>query len=631
MKAALLLPALLMFFPTTLASYPHNRVTLSTSLGDVVGERKSVGTGISMVEVFYGIPYAKPPVGERRFQAPLAAEPWGSSPLDGTVKPNACWQVEDEMFGKFQGVNMWNPNTNMSEDCLYLNIWRPNSIADSFTVGSGDAEDVATGSSHKTIMVWIFGGGFFAGSATLDVYDASQLAVREDVIVVTIAYRLGPLGFLYLGNADVPGNAAMMDQTMALKWIKDNAVNLGGHPDDITIFGESAGAASVGLHLFSPLSRNLFNNAIMQSTSPLADWAVSSQTMAKEKALDLATKVNCLNESQAVDEDALLACLRDVGAAELALQQWYIDDLGWFAVPFGPVVDGSFLTAQPTQLMRDGDIKLTNVTIGVNRDEGIYFGLYGFPALQNLSRNGQLSTSEFDNIMLEIAKNNETFKTELINEYSDDENNSYLNIVDAASGDGIFKCSVVDFAREYTKLGGSVYMYSFEENFSSNPWPDWMGVPHGYEIEVVFGIPLKPDSNNTLAEKNLTKSMINWWANFAKTGSPTGLTDDADWPLYTSQNQEYALINSEGLHSRNLLRQKQCQLWASNRASSIAHDVGPPANLVHNEDNQSSGSAGIEPSASSSAENSMKKFTAFTMICALQCVLLCINVLPANS
>ena len=515
MFALFLLTALLVAFPTGETSVPHNRVTLSTTLGDVVGERKTAGSGLRMVEVFYGIPFAKPPVGTRRFRAPVPAEPWGSSPLDGTMRPEACWQQEDTMFERFQGVDMWNPNTNRSEDCLYLNIWRPDSSSDSFTA-SGDGED--SGNSHKTIMVWIFGGGFYAGSATLDVYEASQLAVREDVIVVTIAYRLGPFGFLYLGNGDVPGNAGLLDQSMALKWVKDNALNLGGHPDDITIFGESAGAASVGLHMLSPMSKHLFNNAIMQSTSPLAEWAVMKVDKAKSRALDLGKQVSCLNQTEDVDDEALLDCLQTVPAADLSLMQWYIGGLKWFSVPFGPVVDGTFLIAHPTQLIKNGDIKITNVILGVNKDEGIYFDLYGFQPLQNLSRNGRLNSAEFNAMMKDIAMGNDTLKNELISHYTKSEGNSYLDIVDASSGDYLFKCSIADFAREYTQLGGSVYTYSFEENFSSNPWPEWMGVPHGYEIEAVFGIPLKPGSNNTAAERNLTSHMMNWWANFAKTG-----------------------------------------------------------------------------------------------------------------
>ena len=520
MVSAFLFPVLFMVLLDTEACVLHNRVILSTNLGDVVGEKKSAGEDLPMVEIYYGVPYAKPPVGARRFRAPLPAKPWGSVPLDGTVKPNACWQSLDTSFERNAGVDMWNANTNKSEDCLYLNIWRPDTTVDSPAAGSGDGEEIATSSSHKSIMVWIFGGSYNSGSATLDVYEASQLAVREDVIVVTIAYRLGALGFFYLGNGAVPGNAGLLDQAMALEWIRDNAENLGGRRDDITIFGESAGAASVGLHLFSPISKNLFKNAIMQSTSPLAYWAVMNTTKARARSLDLSAQVSCVNDttSRNIDDNALLTCLQALDAAIFTDKQWDISGLKWFDITFGPVVDGTFLISHPATLMQNGDVKLTNVIIGFNKDEGIYFDIYAFKALQNLTLNGHLTSSEFDDIMTTIADGNRTFKDELVEHYCDDEDNSYLNIVDATSGDYLFKCSIVDFALQYTNLGGKVYTYSFEENFSSNPWPDWMGVPHGYEIELIFGIPLKDGSSNTQAEKNLTAHVMSWWANFAKTG-----------------------------------------------------------------------------------------------------------------
>ena len=120
--------------------------------------------------------------------------------------------------------------------------------------------------------------------------------------------------------------------------------------------------------------------------------------------------------------------------------------------------------------------------------------------------------------MSEIAGTNDCFKTQLIDQYSKSGTSDYSDTIDAAIGDSLFKCPIVDFAREYVKLGGKVYMYSFEENFSSNPWPDWMGVPHLYDIEGFFGIPLKCGTNNSNAEKKLASHMLNWWANFAKTG-----------------------------------------------------------------------------------------------------------------
>ncbi|GFN92340.1 carboxylic ester hydrolase [Plakobranchus ocellatus] len=574
MESVLLLSVLytmvsLFIFTGTQASPSTTSVILNTSLGDVLGIRKAVGAGESAVEIFYGIPFAQPPVGNRRFRPPLPAQSWGSTTLDGTIKPKACWQEIDTSYKQFSGVDMWNPNTERDEDCLYLNVWRPEGSQNSYQ-GSGDGDD--SDSSHKTIMVWIFGGGFTSGSAVLDVYEASQLAVREGVIVISIAYRLGPFGFLYLGNGEVPGNVGLLDQAMALQWIRDNAINLGGSPDDITIFGESAGAASVGLHLLSPMSRHLFKNAIMQSTTPLAEWAVMDRAKATSRALELSRKLSCLNDTETdatdIDTSALLACLQGKNPALISSEQWNITGMKSFDVTFAPVVDGNFLIAEPAEMINNGDIKITNVIVGVTKDEGIYFDLYAFNIQLNCS--GELTEQHFDEIMLAIADNDVSFKEQLIATYTEEEGDSPMDIVDAASGDAWFKCSVVNFAQKYAQLGGQVYKYSFEENLSSNPWPDWMGVPHGYEIEAVFGIPLAPGSNNTSAEKDLSSQVMKMWANFAKTGSPSGNDEDIAWPLYTTGDKQYVKIDAHGLHREDDLRDGLCQLWTSSHQSSNA-------------------------------------------------------------
>ena len=482
---------------TTAQSLP----TLRTTYGDVTGLEKFMFK--RDIQVFYGIPFAKPPNGERRFRAPEQVDAWDAEAIDGTTKPPACWQSIDTAFDRFEGIEMWNPNTRMDEDCLYLNIWR---------------RKPEQGDSPKTIMVWIHGGGFSSGSSVLDIYDGSQLAARENVVVVTIAYRLGPLGFMYLDNdGEVTGNAGLLDQVMALQWVKDNARSLGGSPDDITIFGEDAGAVSVGFHLLSPLSRDLFTNAIMQSGSPLSNWALRDTQDAEVRVNKLAEKVDCPDSSNG----DLLDCLRAVDPERLTEKQWDLKDK-WFDVPIGPIIDGDFLAYHPEVMLSAGDVKRTNLIIGVNLNEGIIQAAHEFPADFSIYGDGGMSDqARFREIMLTIANNNRTTQTELLSFYSqefNDANNRRMRIVDAAIGDSLFKCSVLDFARQYTRELGSVYLYSFEQKFSTNPWPGWMAVPHGYEIEVVFGQPLSKFSENSDAEKELTKEVMQRWTNFSRKG-----------------------------------------------------------------------------------------------------------------
>ncbi|CAL1541951.1 unnamed protein product [Lymnaea stagnalis] len=511
-----------------------SRATLDTSLGPVAGFKKQVA-GVEL-SVFYGIPFATPPVGELRFKPPVPAQPW-QDPRDVTQRPNSCWQVIDTAFNRFPGVEMWNPNTPRSEDCLYLNVWRP----------AGNM------SSAKPIMVWIYGGGFSSGSSTLDVYDGSELTARNDVIVVSIAYRVGVMGFLYAGTSDAPGNAGLLDQALGLKWVKDNAVNLGGSPDDITIFGESAGAASVGLHLLSPVSRDLFTYAIMESASPFGPWVIQGHDLARSRTRQLATILACPTTS---DYREIVECLRTKDPGALVEKQFDLVSY-FFEVPIGPVVDGIFLNDTPQALISRGDVKNTSILIGVNKNEGIYFAIYGFKNYFPLDGDGTLTEGQYNAILGEIFLNNETRVEQAKGVYGSDPSSSYTDIIDAVTGDMLFKCPVVGFAQKYAELGGQVFMYSFEHRVSTNPWPEWLGTVHGYEIEVIFGLPLDPSANYTARERQLSVDMMTWWTQFAKTGNPNSASADT-WPRYTTRDQIYVIIDTNDVRLGAQLRHHEC-------------------------------------------------------------------------
>lgn len=152
--------------------------------------------------------------------------------------------------------------------------------------------------------MWIFGGGFTSGSAALELYDGHVLAAKGDVIVVSMQYRLGPLGFLSLGSdSSAPGNAGLLDQQLALRWVHDHIADFGGDPQHVAIFGESAGAASVGYHLLSRGSDDLFQSAILQSGSPLSPWAFVEPEKAKKRAYQLAELVPCRLRSNCCVQD----------------------------------------------------------------------------------------------------------------------------------------------------------------------------------------------------------------------------------------------------------------------------------------------------------------------------------------
>ncbi|CAG0920911.1 unnamed protein product [Notodromas monacha] len=209
-------------------------LVIDTTKGRVRGKTLTAATG-KKVDAWLGIPYGQPPVGEYRFRHPRPVDRW-SGIKDAYELPPSCPQITDDAYPGFPGSEMWNPNTNQSEDCLYLSIWTPKPRP-----------------KNSPVMVWIYGGGFYSGTSTLEVYDPKILVAEENMIVASIQYRVASLGFLYFDVPDAPGNAGLFDQRMALEWIHDNIAAFGGNPENITLFGESAGAVSISLHLLSPL------------------------------------------------------------------------------------------------------------------------------------------------------------------------------------------------------------------------------------------------------------------------------------------------------------------------------------------------------------------------------------------
>ena len=231
-------------------------------------------------DAFLGIPHAQPPVGPRRFRYPEPVYNWRDV-YNATALPNSCHQAPDNFFGPvFVGSNMWNPNTPVSEDCLYLNVWVPAVAAES-SAGADDRRPPSNKERKLAVMVWIFGGGFYSGTTTLDVYDGRYLASLYNVVVVSIGYRVGALGFLCLNHSSAPCNVGLFDQLSGLDWVQRNIAQFGGDTNNVTLFGESAGSVSVSLHLLSPLSRDKFQRAILQSGTANMPWAVASVAEAK--------------------------------------------------------------------------------------------------------------------------------------------------------------------------------------------------------------------------------------------------------------------------------------------------------------------------------------------------------------
>uniref|UniRef100_A0A8C8MBA5 Carboxylic ester hydrolase n=1 Tax=Oncorhynchus tshawytscha TaxID=74940 RepID=A0A8C8MBA5_ONCTS len=506
----------------------------------------------SHVTAFLGIPFAEPPLGKKRFCKAEPKKPW-SGVFDASSYPNACYQFVDTSFPGFQGSEMWNPNREMSEDCLYLNVWVPTSPRP----------------HNLTVMVWIYGGGFYSGSSSLDVYDGRYLAHSEKVVVVSMNYRVGAFGFLALpGSSDAPGNVGLLDQRMALQWIQNNIHIFGGNPKQVTIFGESAGAVSVGIHLLSPDSRPTFTRAILQSGVPNCPWATVTPAEAQRRAAMLGKLVGCPSGG---NDTELVDCLRNKPPQDLIDQEWQV--MPWsaiFRLSFVPVIDGVVLPDNPEAMLSSGNIKDTQILLGVNQDEGSFFLLYGAPSNKVVLYQGLRFEYQSNKVVLyqglrfEYQSNKVLCYSTLTGSMRTMKNRDSL---DDVVGDHNVIYPLQQFARTYSQLQSNlVYLYLFHHRASNLAWPGWMGVIHGYEIEFVFGMPLEKRLNYTAEEEKLSRRMMRYWANFARTGNPNinfdGSVDSRQrWPQFTNSEQKHVGLNTESLKIHKGLRNQLCAFW----------------------------------------------------------------------
>lgn len=474
---------------------PPQAVTLA---GAVVGVTRGGA------HVFYGIPYAAPPVGDLRFRAPSAPAPW-SEPRDATSPGAFCPQREP--------TAPLDPRGGESEGCLELNV---------FTPDLDPAEPLP-------VMVFFHGGSFTIGAANSELYDASALAARG-VVVVTVNYRLGLAGFLAHPalDAEADGSSGMygiLDQQASLRWVRDNAASFGGDPSRVTIFGESAGATAVCLHYFAPASRGLFHAAISQSGGCIGEGdlliGAASHDAARVRGVEVATELGC-----AGTDAAAAACLRALSADALvdAIRVGSLPEanLTYGVLAVGPNVDGTVLTDSPVASLASGEHAAVPFLVGTNRDEGTFFS------------DDALITTE-----LELA----TALAQLVPGHGDDltalyvpaDHGSPLAAYDAAVRDLGFACPTRALARGLAEDGVDVYLYELNQTNAGAVALD-LGVMHGIDLLYVFGNTPLPFTRPSAAERNVTESMQSYWTRFGATGDPGGEGAGA-WPVFDASER----------------------------------------------------------------------------------------------
>ncbi|POI21174.1 hypothetical protein CIB84_015079 [Bambusicola thoracicus] len=312
-----------------------------TKYGTARGYQIKVDAAERSVNVFLGLPFAKAPVGPRRFSEPQPPEPW-KGVRDATSYPPMC--LQDKVLGQFFSDVITNRKEKvllqMSEDCLYLNIYTP----------------VSTEKQEKLpVFVWIHGGGLAFGSASP--YDGSALVAFDNVVVVTIQYRLGIVGYFSTGDKHARGNWGYLDQVAALQWIQENIIHFGGDPGSVTICGESAGGVSVSALVLSPLAKGLFHKAISESGTAIRNLFTEKP---EEEAQRIAAASGCEKSSSA----ALVECLR--GKTEEEIEQITLKMPTMF---ISSTVDGVFFPKSPRELLSEKAINAVPYIIGVNNWE----------------------------------------------------------------------------------------------------------------------------------------------------------------------------------------------------------------------------------------------------------------------
>ncbi|XP_040537234.1 fatty acyl-CoA hydrolase precursor, medium chain isoform X2 [Gallus gallus] len=479
-----------------------------TKYGTARGYQFKVDAAERSVNVFLGLPFAKAPVGPLRFSEPQPPEPW-KGVRDATSYPPMC--LQDKVLGQFESDYVTNRKEKiilqMSEDCLYLNIYAP----------------VSTEKQEKLpVFVWIHGGGLAFGSASP--YDGSALAAFDNVVVVTIQYRLGIAGYFSTGDKYARGNWGYLDQVAALQWIQENIIHFGGDPGSVTICGESAGGISVSALVLSPLAKGLFHKAISESGTAIRALFTDKP---EEEAQRIAAASGCEKSSSA----ALVECLRE--KTEEEMEQITLKMPSMF---ISSTVDGVFFPKSPRELLSEKAINAVPYIIGVNNCE---FGwvipeMMKFPdftegldkevARQVLQSSFVLSFKSFTSDTVDLIFNEYIGKAESRAQVRD-------GLLDAI-GDHTFVFPAVEVARYHRDAGHPVYFYEFQHRPSSATGvvPEFVKADHGDEIAFVFGKPFLA-GNATEEENKLSRAVMKYWTNFARNGNPNG-EGLVHWPQY---------------------------------------------------------------------------------------------------
>jgi para-nitrobenzyl esterase len=441
------------------------------------------GTSEGGLTIYKGIPFATPPVGELRWRAPQPAAKW-----------EGVRQADKFAPAPMQGGN---PVSGKSEDCLYLNVWTP----------------AKSPTDKVPVLVWIYGGGFNFGGTAEPTYNGEKLA-KKGVVLVSIAYRVGQLGFLAHPELSaenpnhVSGNYGLLDMIAGLKWIKENIAAFGGDPNKVTIFGESAGGIAVSMLCASPLAKGLFHGAISQSGGSFGPARTTTFPGENMKSLPYAEAAGAAYVKGAGFSS--IADLRKVDADKLPP----IRGLAW------PIIDGRVIPGDQYKLYEEGKYNNVPVLVGYNSDEGASFSPPKTP----------------EDYVAAVKGRYGKFADELIKAYPAGTGNVAKTARDLMR-DAAFGWHTWSWARLQSKGQSKVFYYYFDQHLSypeGSPLAGY-GSPHGQEVAYVFGTLNTSSPQTTKTDLDISDAMSTYWTNFAKYGDPNG-AGEPKWPAFNNSN-----------------------------------------------------------------------------------------------
>ncbi|XP_041965217.1 crystal protein isoform X1 [Alosa sapidissima] len=505
------------------------------------------GLTLDKAHVFYGIPYAAPPVGQRRWAPPHPVLPWLQT-YNATFPRPACMQA---CAGEFSQICP----PKVSEDCLYLNVFVPRTVNLSLPT-----------ETQRPVLVWIHGGDFIAGSASRPLYDGRFMSNYSNTVVVNVEYRLGAFGFLVTGKdpeLSAVGNYGMLDQQAALVWIKNNIPVFAGDPKRVTLVGESAGAQSVALHLMMRSSEFLFSQAAIQSLP----FSIPLKTRwdAKRLGRDFARTANC-SVSDLLCLKSLSA--RDVLRAQVKSGSKIVNPFRFLEVfeTWGPYIDEVLIEDQPIAAFQKGYWQRDKpVIIGTTSEEGVIFVFGVFSKPVSVLESMAYATAIFKQHTLTVLH-----KYLPLYLYTD-----RRTMLSQIVTDFVFLCPTRHSARSGVSLGGSMWMYVFDYTLSDPR--AWAGLSfcyghacHGAELPFLFDS--GPVANLTFQppEALLANRMLCYWGAFAHCGDPNSRTHQSSfcrdqrlpvWPRYTLDNGWPILNLTVPTHAQHGVRDHICDFW----------------------------------------------------------------------